>query len=54
MWLLVLVALGLILADAGVWTFWGFKWWTVLITYFAIVAVGSGHCKDCLKLAKKK
>ncbi len=47
--LLLLAGLAFLLADIGLWTFWGVSWWTVLFLLFGFAKVSKGKCHDCCK-----
>lgn len=42
-----------LLADKGVWNFWGLSWYTVLFIVIGVVAVASSTCADCMGCCKK-
>jgi len=53
---LLLLALGVLflLRDVGVWDFWNIQWWTALLLFLGLTAVGHSFCGPCQDLAKKK
>lgn len=48
--LLLLVGLGFLLVDVGVWSFLGLSWWTVLFLVIGIVGIAKSQCADCQRM----
>ena len=52
---LVLIAgILFLLQDIGTWAFFNLNWYTVIFLIIGVSYWGSGNCKNCMALAKKR
>ena len=52
--LFLLFGILFLLADLGIWAFWGIQWYTVLFLLAGLGGVAMGGCPHCEKLRSKK
>lgn len=50
----LLLGIGFLLKDLGVWTFWNIQWYSAVMIVAGIGAVGSAMCPQCQLPVKKK
>jgi hypothetical protein len=48
----ILFGIAFLLADLGLWTFWGINWWTAVFLLFGLVFLLQSNCKSCQDLLK--
>lgn len=45
--LMLLLGILFLLADFGVWDFWGISWWSAVLILFGIGGIAKSGCPDC-------
>lgn len=52
--LMLLVGVGFLLVDLGVWDFWKVNWWTAVLLLFGLGGLGKSMCKECQSCETKQ
>ena len=53
-WIILILGILFLLADLGIWGFFGINWWTALLIVWGICALFSKGCPDCQALRNPK